>query len=371
MTFRHTLWVLSLSIAFHGAMAVEDRYSPGTVLSEPTSRYSDGSILMHNTDGTRPRISFKPISGAFEGTYTLIQVTEDGKEHPIMDITVQNNKITAVKTFSGKENDSISLAGDGIWRFERDKDLNNPKGTQIQPGKLAFKLRPEAAGAEDIKLNFGSFDYHPRQRFQLQPDEKGKLGMFMVIPPQVCTGGKDCYKLESLNINVGAKFIGIKYAPQDSGSSPSATAYFFNKEKHGFLKNQDLLTQTVTEIQGWGKLSNPLKSKYVSNDPSSVQFSKDLRTRKSFLTELSKNYLLKLLNESTMSEHRRSFLKLTEKELEQLAGSLISWFQSSSLTQSKQRMDFPQRILREDEKNTFFDWVLEGVRQAKESLKRI
>jgi hypothetical protein len=312
---------------------VGTEYTPGAALTAATP-YSPGTVLLNNTDGTRPRISFKPISGALEGDYTLVQMV-DNRQVPLLKLTIHDKKITKIETLSEPEADEgIALAG-GIWRFNRDQQTPlNPKGTRIQPGRLFFILKiNEGFG---IPLSMGS------QAWFHQESISGTTR-----------------KLEALNFDLNTNFVYAKYAPMGEVAAPSMVALLFDRQTYGFLDNRPLLEKTAKAIEGYENFLSK-RDFYNANEVDSLTFSATQEARKLFIFGLAKAYLQNLFKEPANQIWLNRFKTMGDVELKSVAGSLVSWFQEATVS--------GQRILTEVEKNTFLENVLGALRSLQADM---
>ncbi|MGL4825152.1 MAG: hypothetical protein ACRC4G_03035 [Alphaproteobacteria bacterium] len=321
--------ILNMIIALLGSVALSPELYAATTDTAVTEA-GRPAVALHNADGTRPRISFQPISGAFQGDYTLVQITENNERIPILKFTIDKKQITEVKALlEGETDEGISLAKDGIWRLNRDQQTpENPKGTKIKPGNLAFVLMVNEKFG--IPLSLGP------KAWSNQRTSEGKAE-----------------KLDALNFDLNSKNVLVKYAPMDEVAPPSATALFFDRQAYGFLDNAPLLQKTAQAIEGYQSFLSQ-RSQYMANDAGSVTFSATLDARKMFLFSLAKGYLQNLFKEAANQAFLTLFITMLDPELKKLAGSLVSWLQEATVS--------GQRILTETEKNTFVETIFSALK---------
>ncbi|MGL4427260.1 MAG: hypothetical protein ACRCUQ_05875 [Alphaproteobacteria bacterium] len=326
--------ILNMTMALVGSAVLSPELYAATTGTAVTEA-GRPAVALHNTDGTRPRISFQPISGALEGDYTLVQVDEKNQQTPILKLTIRNKKITEVKALlEGETDEGISLVN-GVWRLNRDQvppdyleTSSNPKGTKIKPGKLAFVLMVNEKFG--IPLSLGP------KAWSNQRTSEGKAE-----------------KLDALNFDLNTKGVLVKYAPMGEAALPSQTAFFFDRKVHGFLDNAPLLEKTAQAIEGYQSFFSQ-RSQYMANDAESVTFSATPDARKMFLFGLAKAYLQNLFKEPTHQPWADRFKTMGETELKKLAESSVSWFQEATV--------LGRRILTESEKKTFFETILSALK---------
>lgn len=212
--------ILNMTIALLGSAALSTELYAATTGTAVTEA-GRPAVALHNADGTRPRISFQPISGALEGDYTLVQVDEKKQQTPILKLTIRNKKITEVKALlEGETDEGISLAKDGIWRLNRDQQApKNPKGTKIKPGNLAFMLMVNEKFGIPLSLGPKAWSH--------QRTSGGKTEKLDALN----------FDLNSKNVDLNSKNILVKYASMGEAALPSQTAFFFDRKAHGFLDN--------------------------------------------------------------------------------------------------------------------------------------
>ncbi|MGL5720368.1 MAG: hypothetical protein ACRCYP_06215 [Alphaproteobacteria bacterium] len=324
--------ILNMIIALLGSVALSPELYAATTDTTVTEA-GRPAVALHNADGTRPRISFQPISGALKGDYTLVQVDENNQQTPILKLTIQRTiegqKITEVKTLlENEEDEGISLAG-GVWRLNRDQQTpENPKGTKIKPGNLVFVLMVNEKFGIPLSLGPKAWSH------------------------QRTSGGKT-EKLDALNFDLNSKNLLVKYASMGEAALPSQTAFFFDRKAHGFLDNAPLLEKVAQAIEGYEKFLSQ-RNMYMANDAGSVKFSATLNQRNIFLFGLAKSYLQNLFKEAANQNFLNLFKTMPDPELKKLAGSSVSWFQEATV--------LGRRILTETEKNTFVETIFSALK---------
>ncbi|MGL5784258.1 MAG: hypothetical protein ACRCYZ_02120 [Alphaproteobacteria bacterium] len=326
--------ILNMTMALVGSAVLSPELY-ATTTSTAVTEAGRPAVALHNADGTRPRISFKPISEAFEGEYTLVQVDEKNQQTPILKLTIHNKKITEVKTLlEGETDEGVSLVK-GVWRLNRDQvppdyleTSSNPKGTKIKPGRLAFILMVNEKFG--IPLSLGLKEWSHQQTLE------GKT-----------------QKLDALNFDLNNNFVNVRYSLMGEAPHASTTALFFDRGAHGFLDNAPLLEKTAQAIEGYENFLSQ-RNMYRINNADSIPFSADTARRKIFIFALARSYLQTLLKEAANQAFLTLFVTMAEAELRKLAGSLVSLFQEATVS--------GRRILTETEKNTFFETTLNALK---------